>query len=238
VLRQPEFLQGQATGFARIRTLAPGEVILKSGDSRLRVNVLNERSTSLLQQMRPRFTSPSQGSCVWGTVAIGVDIWVGVPGVDRALKPAALLHLPDGRKLAAVEAFPPLDGPFWRLVYHLDAASLPAGDCLLKVTCQPPVEGGDTMEPLVSDDHPLTILNAAGKDDIMFSGECEDTLATPRSERMGMEAPGVALDSSASGYRAVALRRARPAWVIQPDILQPGRYQLIVRARGALVGAA
>jgi uncharacterized protein (DUF1800 family) len=237
VLRQPEFLQGQATGFARIRTLAPGEVSLRSGESRLRVKVLNERPVSLLQKMRPRFTSPSEGSCVWGTVAIGVDIWVGVPGVDRAVKPEALLHLPDGRKLAAVEAFPPLDGPFWRLVYHLDAASLPPGDCLLKVACKPPVEGGK-MEPLVSDAHPLTILAAPGRDDAIFSGECEDTLDTPRTERMGMEPPGVALDSSASGYRAVGLRRARPAWVIQPDIQQPGRYQLMVRARGSLVGAA
>ena len=40
VLRQPEFLRGQATGFARIRTLAPGEVSLRSGGSRLRVKVL------------------------------------------------------------------------------------------------------------------------------------------------------------------------------------------------------
>jgi hypothetical protein len=238
VLRKPEFLKGQSTGFARIRTLAPGEVSLRSGGSRMRVKVLNERSVALLQKMRPRFTSPPEGSCVWGTVAIGVDIWVGVPGVDRAAKPEALLHLPDGRKLDAVEAFPPLDGPFWRMVYHLDAASLPPGDCVLKVTCKPPVEGGGKMEPLVSDDHPLTILAAPGKDDIIFSGECEDTLNTPRNERMGMEPPGVALESSASGYRAVGLRRARPAWMIQPDIQQPGRYQLMVRARGSLVGAA
>jgi uncharacterized protein (DUF1800 family) len=46
------------------------------------------------------------------------------------------------------------------------------------------------------------------------------------------------MDSAASGYRAVALRRARPAWVIQPEIETPGRYQWIVRARGALAGAA
>lgn len=238
MLRQPEFLQGQTTGFARIRTLAPGEVSLRAGGSRLRVKVLNERPLSLLQKMRPRFTSPSEGSCVWGTVAVGVDIWVGVPGVDRTAKPEAFLHLPDGRKLAAVEAFPPLDGPFWRLVYQLDTTSLPPGDCLLKVTCKPLVEGGGKMRPLASDDHPLTILAAPGKDEMIISGECEDTLDTPRTERMGLEAPGVVLESSASGHRAVGLRRGRPAWVIQPDIQQPGRYQLMVRARGTLVGAA
>jgi uncharacterized protein (DUF1800 family) len=238
VLRQPEFLQGHDTGFARIRTLAPGEVGLRSGGSRLRVKVLNERSVALLQKMRPRITSPSEGSCVWGTSAVGVDIWVGMPGVDRTLQPEALLHLPDGGKLAAIEAFPPLDGPFWRLVYHLDASSLPPGDCVLKVTCKPLVAGSGGMPPLVSDDHPLTILAAPGKDEIIFSGECEDKLDTPRTERMGIEPPGVALESSASGHRAVTLRRGRPAWVIQPDIPQPGRYQLMVRARGTLVGAA
>ena len=238
VLRQPEFLKGHDTGFARIRTLAPGQMILRSGDSSLRVKVLKERPVSLLQQMRPRITSPSEGSCVWGKVAIGVDIWVGVPGADRKSVPEAVLHLPGGGKLAAVEAFPPLDGPFWRLVYHVDAASLPAGDCLLKVTCKPPVEGGGGMDLLESDGHPVTILAAPGKDDAIFIGECEDTLDTPRNDRMGIEPPGVALDSSASGHRAVALRRTRPAWMIQPDIQQPGRYQLMARARGTLVGAA
>ena len=59
---------------------------------------------------------------------------------------------------------------------------------VLKVTCKPPVEGGGKMELLESDGHPLTILAAPGKDDAIFSGECEDTLDTPRNDRMGMEA--------------------------------------------------
>jgi hypothetical protein len=238
LLQQPEILKGQDTGFARIRTLSPGETVLKSGASRLRVKVTNERPVALLQKMRPRFTSPSEGSCVWGTVAIGVEIWVGMPGVDRTKKPEALLHLPDGRKLQAVEAFPPLDGPFWRLVYHLDAASLPAGDCVLKVSSKPLVASGVKMEPLVSDEHPLTILAAPGKQDFVIRGECEDALDTPRTDKLGMEPPGITLDSGASGHRAVSLRRGRPAWVIKPDIQQPGRYQLMVLARGTLVGAA
>lgn len=238
VLRQPEILKGQNTGFARIRTLAPGEVILKSGDARLRVKVTNERPTALLQNMRPRFTCPSQGACVWGKVAIGVDIWVGAPGVNREAKPAALLRLPGGRELAADEAFPPLDGPFWRLVYQLDTATLPAGECELTVSCKPPFEGGGKMTSLVSEAHRLTILGAPGKSEAMFSGECEATLDSPRNERMGLEPPGVTMESSASGFRAVALRRSRPAWVIKPEIEEPGRYQLMVRARGTLVGAA
>lgn len=238
VLRKPEFLRGQDTGFARIRTLAPGVVSLRCGGSHLRLKVLDERPVSLLQMMRPRITSPPEGSSVWGRFAIGVDIWVGMPGVDRAQKPEALLHLADGRKLTAVEAFPPLDGPFWRLVYEVDATSLPPGNCTLRVTCKAAVDGGGKMRPLQSDDHPLTILAAAGKDEFILSGECEDMLDTPRNERMGMEAPGVALESSASGHRAVGLRRGRPAWVMQPDIPHPGLYQLMVRARGTLVGAA
>lgn len=238
LLRQPEILKGQDTGFARIRTLAPGETVLKCGESRLRVKVTAERPVTLLRKMRPRFTSPSQGACVWGRIAIGVDVWVGAPGAEREVKPAALLRLPDGRELAADEAFPPIDGPFWRLVYFLDTASLPPGECEFTVSCKPPVKGGGKMEPLVSDPHLLTLLAAPGSGDSLFSGECEAGLATPRTERMGLEAPGVAMDSTASGYRAVSLRRARPVWVIRPEIAQPGRYQLMVRARGTLAGAA
>ena len=238
ILRQPEILPGQETGFARIRTLVPGVVTLKSGDSKLRVKVANERPLSLLRKMRPHFTSPAEGACAWGVVAIGAEIWVGAPGVDRMAKPEAFLHLPDGKKLAPDEAFPPIDGPFWRLVFHLDTAKLPPGDCNLTVSCKPPVEGGKGIETLMSDPHPLTILAAPGEDDVVFSDECENLLDTPRNERMGMEPPGVVMDSAASGYRAVALRRGRPAWMIQPEIETPGRYQWIVRARGALAGAA
>jgi hypothetical protein len=187
ILRQPEILPGHDTGFARIRTLVPGVVILKSGGSKLRVKVTDERPLSLLRKMRPRFTSPAEGACAWGVVAIGAEIWVGAPGVDRMAKPEAFLHLPDGKKLAPDEAFPPIDGPFWRLVFHLDTATLPPGDCYLTVSCKPPVEGGKGIETLMSDPHPLTILAAPGEDDVVFSDECENLLDTPRNERMGME---------------------------------------------------
>jgi hypothetical protein len=159
ILQPPQILKDHDTGFARIRTLAPGEVVLKSGDSSLRVRVTDERPVQLVRKLRPRFTSPAEGSAVWGTVAIGVDLWVGAPGVDREAVPEAVLHLPDGRELAADESFPPLDGPFWRLVYQLDTAVLPPGDCTLSVTCKPPLMGGaDGMPRLSSDPHTITIL--------------------------------------------------------------------------------
>ncbi len=238
VLREPEFLIGHEIGFARIRTLAAGEVTLQSGDSKMRIRVSNERPLSLVRQMRPRFTSPAENSTAWGTVAIGAEMWVGAPGVNRSLTPEARLILPDGRKLPADEAFPPVDGPFWRFVFLLDTTTLPPGECVLAITAKPPIEGAGNDEILRSESHTLRILPPPGDDDIVFSGECEDALDTPRTERMGAEPPGVVMAPDASGYRAVALRRRRPAWVIQPEITEPGRYQLMIRARGTLAGAA
>ncbi|MFU8892176.1 MAG: DUF1800 family protein [Luteolibacter sp.] len=238
ILREPEFLAGHEIGFARIRTLAPGAVVLRNGESTMRVNVTTERPLSLVRQMRPRFTSPSENSAVWGTVAIGAEMWVGAPGVDRMAAPDAKLRLPDGRELVADESFPPVDGPFWRLVFHLDTTTLPPGESSFTISAKPPIEGAGNADLLTSETHTLLILPPPGDDDLVFSGECEDALGTPRSERMGSEPPGVVMAPDASGFRAVALRRRRPAWVIQPEIPEPGRYQLLVRARGTIAGAA
>lgn len=238
ILRQPEFLAGQSIGFARIRTLKPGKATLDSGSSKMRLNVSSERPLSMVRLMRPRITSPSDNSHVWGTISIGAEMWVGAPGVDRNQSPDATLHLPDGRTVQAAEAFPPVDGPFWRLLFHLDTSSLPPGDHLLAVSATPPVDGTKKHGSLTSEPHTLRVLPPPGKSDEIFSGECELTIDTPRTERMGMEPPGITFVRDASGHRAVALRRNRPAWIIRPEIKQPGRYQLMARARGSLAGSA
>lgn len=239
IMRQPEILKDQETGFARIRTVAPGEVILKSGDASIRVRVTKERPVSLLKKLTPRFTSPASGSSVWGTVAIGADLWVGAPGVDREIMPDAKLKLPDGRELSADESFPPMDGPFWRMVYYLDTTKLPPGPCEMTLSCKPPLTGGAKgMQLLVSEPHTINILPAPKEGEIVVSGECENLVATPRSERMGLDTPPVMMDASASGHRGVALRGNRQSWVIQPDILEDGNYQIMVRARGTLYGGA
>ena len=239
IMRQPEILKDHDIGFARIRTLTPGEVIIKSGDASLRVRVTKERPVSLLRKLTPRFTSPAANSSVWGKVAIGADLWVGAPGVDRTTTPDAKLILPDGRELKADEAFPPMDGPFWRMVYYLDAATLPPGPCNLTLSCKPPLTGGSAgMQPLISETHTINILPAPKEGEIVFSGECENMLDTPRSERMGPESPLVVMDTAASGHRAVALHANRQSWVIQPEIAEDGNYQIMVRARGTLFGSA
>ncbi|MES2980754.1 MAG: DUF1800 family protein [Verrucomicrobiota bacterium] len=238
IMRQPEILKDHDIGFARIRTLAPGEVIIKSGDASIRVRVTKERPVSLLRKLTPRFTSPAADSSVWGKVAIGADLWVGAPGVDRTITPDAKLILPDGRELKADEAFPPMDGPFWRMVYYLDTATLPPGPSKLTLSCQPPLTGGAAgMQPLISETHTINILPAPKEGDIILSGECENMVATPRSERMGPDAPMVVMEAAASGHRAVALHANRP-WVIQPEIAEDGNYQIMVRARGTLFGSA
>ncbi|MGA0846003.1 MAG: DUF1800 family protein, partial [Luteolibacter sp.] len=144
-----------------------------------------------------------------------------------------------GGKLRPIEAFPPLDGPFWRLMFLLDTEKLPSGECELIVSCKAMLPAaGSSDGRIFSDTRHVSILPSAKAGDIVAAGECEDKLDTPRSESMGMEPPAVSLDPAASGHRAVALRRSRPSWVIQPEIQEAGLYQWIVRARGTLAGAA
>lgn len=239
IMRQPEILKDKDTGFARIRTLAPGDVVLKSGDASIRVQVTKERPVSLLRKLSPRFTSPAAGSAVWGKIGIGADLWVGAPGVDRETVPDARLQLPDGSVLKADESFPPMDGPFWRMVYYLDTTTLPPGPCKLTLSCKPPLIGGaEIMQRLVSESHTITILPLPAEGEIVDSGECENRVSTPRSERMGSETPMVMMDAMASGHRGVALRSNRQSWVIQPDIKEDGNYQVMVRARGTLFASA
>lgn len=239
VIRQPEILKDQQMGFARIRTMAPGEVILKCGDASLRVRVTDERPVALMRKLTPRFTSPASNSSVWGTIHIGAEIWVGAPGVDRTTAPETKLILPDGRELSATEMFPPVDGPFWRLVYELDTTKLPPGECELVLSSKPPIASGKTKaEPLLSEEHKLNIVAMPGKEDLIIAGECEDFVSTPRSERMGPESPLVTMDTAASKYRAVTLRSNRHSWVLQPEIPEDGNYQIMVRARGTLFGSA
>lgn len=238
VLRDVGFLAGHATGFARIRTLSPGDAVLRAGDATMRLRVLSERPAALIAKMRPVITSPSEESAAWGVIAVGADIWVGAPGVDRMAAPDALLHLPDGRELPPSAMFPPVDGPFWRLAFEMDADSLQPGDHELFVSCRSPYADGPDAARLSSKPHGLHILPPPADDEWVFAGECEDALDTPRSERMGADPPGVTMESGASNFRAVALRRTRPPWVVQAEIPETGRYQLMVRARGTLAGSA
>ena len=159
--------------------------------------------------------------------------------MDREIVPDAKLMLPDGRELSADESFPPMDGPFWRMVYYLDTSKLPAGPCEMTLSCKPPLTGGaEGMQLLVSEPHTIHILPPPKEGEIVVSGECEHMVSTPRSERMGPDTPPVMMDAAASGHRGVALRSNRQSWVIQPEILEEGNYQVMVRARGTLYGGA
>ncbi|MEY3395007.1 MAG: hypothetical protein RL346_1243 [Verrucomicrobiota bacterium] len=239
IIRQPEILKDQQMGFARIRTCAPGEVVLKCGEASLSVRVTEERPVALMRKLTPRFTSPASNSSVWGIIHVGAEIWVGAPGVDRASVPDARLVLPDGTELAPKESFPPIDGPFWRMVYEVDTTRLPQGECRLILSCKPLIATGSSQgRLLLSEEHPINILHVPKKDEWIITGECEDFVSTPRSERMGPEAPMVIMDAAASKHRAVTLRSNRHSWVLQPEIPEDGNYQIMVRARGTLFGSA
>lgn len=238
VIREAEILPGKKTGFLRVRALAAGQSQLSVAGETLEITVEDEPLVALIERMRPELTAPAAGAAIWGKASIGAEIWIGAPGVNRDTAPDACLLLPNGKKLAPAEVMPPVDGPFWRLIFEVDCSTLDPGIHDFHVDYAPRIRGLDPERRLLSQPHSLVILAAPGNDDWMISGECENTLNTPRSDRLGPDPPGVGFDRNASKARFVNLYGQRPEWVFEADIPSESHYQLVLRTRGTLAASA
>jgi hypothetical protein len=238
IIREPEILPGNQTGFLRIRTLEAGDTTLTISGATLDVSVRKEPLIALVERMRPQITAPATGAAIWGQAVIGAEIWVGSPGLNRDRVPDALLLLPDGRTIAPEESMPPVDGPFWRLIFCFDCADLEPGRHDFAVHYRPELKDLDSGYQIVSEPQSLVVLADAGASDWIIAGECEDTLDTPRSDQLGSEPPGVGFDNKASNARFINLFGQRPEWVFRTDLPSSGHYQLMLRARGTLAASA
>ncbi len=245
VIRQPEILAGHHLGFARLRGAAGGEATLSIGDARVPVVVVGQSEERGFDSLAPpRFTAPAEGAAAWGVIGVGAEVHAVAPGPGRDHPPHLRLRLPDGSELEPVALVPPVDGPFWRAHFELDTMTLSPGANALQLVARPAAGTGsggpdEPTRELASPPRTLLVLgdsDAADSDPAIAAGECEDTLDTPRTQRMGENPPPVVIDSGASNHRAVLLQRGRPAWVFAADIPENGRYQLMVRARGTLAG--
>ncbi len=238
LLREPQILAGEKTGFLRVRALKPGQTKLTVAGKTIKVTVTDEPLIALLERMRPQITAPAERSACWGKVSVGAEIWVGAPGLDRTKVPAVKLVLNDKLQLDPVEALPPVDGPFWRLRFEVDCDALEPGSHDWKISYTPEVAGMKSKQVLLSGAHEVNVLASPGKDEFYVSGECEDTLGAPRGERIGKEPPGVGFDQEASGARFVNLWGYRPEWAVEFEIPKKARYQLMMRVKGTLAGSA
>lgn len=237
ILRQPSVIAGHSLGFCRIRAVRPGSATLQLGEGKLAIHVANESPVALTERMRPVISSPVQHAALCGKVAVGAEVWVGAVGCDRKNAPAAKLVLPDGTKLAAVEAFPPLDGPFWRYVFEVDCDKVKPGEQAWTVECPLPMAHAPAKSMLASDPLELAVF-ASDPKQVVAAGECEAQTVGNRGEKLGQEPPGVSFDAAASGSRFVSLFGQRPAFVVALDVPEAGNYQWFVRARGTLAGSA
>ena len=232
ILRQPEFLPGQAMGFMRVRGAKAGTVKLALGDKSLSVEVSPETSVTRRKLERPLITAPANGSAVKGEFAVGMEVFSDaiqhLGGPEFAMR----LRLPDGKLLEPKEELGVVDGPVRRAVFLVNADDLPAG----RPELTPVMINGEAKTEYAGD--PVVVRPLAADAPVVAAGECEDFDETWERPKDWKELPGVGVDSLASGQRYVRMPSNRPIWGIPVNFPEDGQYQLFMRVRGDMAGGA
>lgn len=243
ILSPAQMVADKTTGFVRVQGIKPGKGKLKIANASTGIHVTSAPSPALEARLVPQITAPTESSVAWGKIHIGAEVWVGAPTVIREKQPELLLVLPNGETLEAIEVMPPIDGPFWRFIYEVDCDALPSGQHEFIARYKPHLSTPENARELSSASHPLRILPSpaepsAKSEDFFLAEECENTLETPRGERLSTDPPGIGYDSQASGARFVNIYGSRPEWAVEIDIPANGTYQMILRARGSLAASS
>ncbi len=221
IVRAPEVLAGETTGYLRVRGLAEGSATLTVGDSALDVAVRPAPVDAFANSIRARVTGLVPGAVAWGTFAVGVEV---TGGTELAQTRAAevRLRLSNGDELEPVSELPIEYGPARRLVFEVDAEELFPGEATATAVVYP-----DGAEPVESASLTFTIARPAAED--VLTGECEDHVATPRPEGFGDTRPRVGSGPGASGDGFVSVGST---WLLPVEVGETGRYQMMVVARG------
>ena len=115
------------------------------------------------------------------------------------------------------------------------------GEQRLRVAYLPGLRGLDPARQLLSAAHTIHVMgepSGHGQGDWLSTGECENTLDAPRSDKISKDPPGVGFDQEASGARHVNLTGHRPEWAFEVQIPQSDRYQLALQTKGTLSASA
>lgn len=224
IIRDPSVLAGERIGFLRVRGLAPGTATIAMGDTTLRVEVVEPRAPINDQFAPIRLIGPAPGAAIWGTVSIGVEIFE--PGDAES---PVVLDVGSDRWLEPTSRSDARLGPHRRIVFELDAESLPVGTITLTAILRP----GQSSE-VVSEPVRVHIV----RPDNLISGEAEARYEVDRPERFIDERRSIGRDPAASGGAFFANAASVPAVCFPIHVDQPGRYQMIVRASGSLAGGS
>ncbi len=255
IVRPPTVLAGETQGYLRVRALRPGHVRLGLlGDATLDVEVRPDPVGAAFAQVdaespRPRIVSPVPDAVVWGTLAVGVDVFDA--SASPAAEPKVQLCLPNGQTLDPVAHTGPEAGPARHYQFQVAADDLPVGPAKLVAVSSP--AGFTDVDRLARkpgallESKPLVVRVQRPSKDALLSGDCADPAiigttkelyAPAHPSRFGTRAPVVGNDPAASGGKVVQCFSSDPAWSLPFNAREPGEYQMFIRARGDLGGAA
>ncbi len=222
ILQPATVLKGQKIGFLRLKSLQAGRASVKVGETTLPVEIVPSSSEGVLAP-RPEIVSPAPSSCIYGKIAIGVEL--DLPDI-RSEPSEPKIILPDGRELAPRAQTLDRAGSTRLFVYDIDADQLPPGPLELQAYFKD-AQGRRVMAESVK-------VNVIRPDPAaMISGACADRISDPRPQRFGEKIPAVRKVTDAQGEQSfVANMGPDPAWCMKETIEKPGWYQLTMRVRG------
>lgn len=234
IIREPAMLAGYDLGYLQVRPIALGECMLRIGDATLKLVVLPAMQSALrLETDRPRLVSPSRGAAVWGIFTVGVEV-NDLDTKNASTSAASNVQLQVGQHRIDPVGAPQQIGPMRRYVFEVNADDQPAG--VIELTAEVQTTNGQQVrsEPMrLWCVKPGTDQTAA-----VIAEECEATLATARNKNIGTERPRVGRDPAASGKRYVSSYGQNPAWAFSINTEAPGRYQVMIVARGDMAAGA
>ena len=220
ILQPATVLKGETTGFLRLRAIKSGKAELQVEGTKLALQISPNRSANALVP-KPEIVTPPTGACIYGTIAVGIEINLPSPGTVIS---DPKLILPGGRELTPRTQTLSQPGSARLFAFDLNADELPPGPLTLQACAT------DEAGARVTGD-PVTVNVIRPDPSLMVSGLCSERINDPRPERFGEKLPKVSSqDPSKPGH--VMNPSSDPAWCMKETVDKPGLYQLTMRVRG------
>ncbi|MDD5199663.1 MAG: DUF1800 family protein [Terrimicrobiaceae bacterium] len=226
ILDAPTVLDGERTGFLRVRAVREGKATLRIGKAVLHVTVANDGDAGARGRLQPAITTPADGARVWGRIGVGVE----VPATTgNGAHPTVCLRLPDGTELDPISK--EASGANSNFTFEVNADALPAGSAKFVAIAR----GPDGLE---TESAPAEIVAIRPGAKEILVGNCADHRSVARPRRFGEQEPRIGTAADAPGGKFVDNAAPNPAWCLPVEIKEAGYYQMLVTARGTFAGGA
>jgi uncharacterized protein (DUF1800 family) len=220
LLIPPRVLKGESIGYLRVEPMTEGTTSLGVQGAKLEVEIAPDTAIRAIAELKPQIVSPASGSSVWGAFDVGVQqLGLGDPGQI----PMPVLLLPNGREVSGHAVPDQRPGQHARWVYALNASDLRPGPNQL-IAVEKDGAGLEQRSNTIEVD--VVQPDAAS----MLSGLCRDQLSGDRPATDGPIPPPLINDEKYG--QGMVCNATNDAWCLPVWITKPGRYQMMVTARG------